>query len=419
MNSWCAPSCPPRRSFVASDAHRRGQLCTVPTRPDSTYNSGNGVQTTGATSVPGVAKFANLCYNTYNIDIMGGRRMSRIDASRRRFLLTGSLALGGGLATLAGFDTAFARKGTNNGVDRQINALNNQFLAIGASPAALSVRQQFAHLVSDPALPTLARNTLRSAGTTLTGFQTALLEAVLVITYDPAALAATMVGSPLTKSQRITMNRVRGTLQNNPAVQRLIRAGATLKGQRSVLQSDINQMIANSSQSAPSFSVSGNPALASIVNDSTALSNSSAFGTLKAATVPLMETSAFLPYLRAQSPLTVVSYMPLKLATSLELPHQKDPPLALDISIILFFIASIVDTVGDNLEGRIATILGNIANGINITAALLALSQLWPTSKPKPSGTCANPPWGPCVMNNTVYNCGDPGYAECLNANGI
>jgi putative transposase len=25
---WCAPSCPPRRSFVASDARRRGQLCT-------------------------------------------------------------------------------------------------------------------------------------------------------------------------------------------------------------------------------------------------------------------------------------------------------------------------------------------------------------------------------------------------------
>ncbi len=51
MDSWCAPSCPPRRSFVASDDRRRGQLCTVPTRPDSTYNSGNAVQTTGATSL--------------------------------------------------------------------------------------------------------------------------------------------------------------------------------------------------------------------------------------------------------------------------------------------------------------------------------------------------------------------------------
>lgn len=346
--------------------------------------------------------------------------MNRIDASRRRFLVTGSLALGGGLATLAGFDAVFAREGTNTGTARQINTLNTQFLAIGASPAAISVRQQFAHLVSDSALPTLARNTLQSGGTGLTGFQTALLEAVLVMTYDPAALAATMVGAPLTKSQRIAMNRVRGTLQQNPAIQRLIRAGATLKGQRSVLQSDINQMIANSSQSAPSFAVSGNLALASIVNDSAALSNSSAFRTLKAATVPLMKTPAFLPYLRAQSPLTVVSFMPLKLVTSLELPHQKDPPLALDISLILFFIASIVDTVGDNLEGRIAMILGNIANGINITAALLALSQLWSTSNSKPHGaTCTNPPWGPCVMNNTVYNCGDPGYSECLNANGI
>lgn len=50
MKSWCAPSCPPRRSFVASDARRRGQLCIAPTRPESTYKSGKAVQTTAATS---------------------------------------------------------------------------------------------------------------------------------------------------------------------------------------------------------------------------------------------------------------------------------------------------------------------------------------------------------------------------------
>lgn len=50
-NPRCAMSCLPRRSFVASDAGRRGQLCTVATRPDSTYKSGNAVQTTGATSL--------------------------------------------------------------------------------------------------------------------------------------------------------------------------------------------------------------------------------------------------------------------------------------------------------------------------------------------------------------------------------
>ena len=50
MNPWCAPTCPPRRSFIASDARCRGQVCTVPTRPESTYRSGNAVQTTGATS---------------------------------------------------------------------------------------------------------------------------------------------------------------------------------------------------------------------------------------------------------------------------------------------------------------------------------------------------------------------------------
>ena len=51
MNPWCAPSCPPRRSFVASDARRRGQLCTLSTRLDSTYKSRKAVQTTEATSM--------------------------------------------------------------------------------------------------------------------------------------------------------------------------------------------------------------------------------------------------------------------------------------------------------------------------------------------------------------------------------
>ena len=63
MIPWCAPSCPPRRSFVASDARRRGQLCTVPTRPDSTYKSGKAVQTTGATSerrVKATLRLSNL-----------------------------------------------------------------------------------------------------------------------------------------------------------------------------------------------------------------------------------------------------------------------------------------------------------------------------------------------------------------------
>ncbi len=50
MDMRCAPSCPPRQPFVASDARRRGQLCTILNRPDSTYNSGNAVQTTGAAS---------------------------------------------------------------------------------------------------------------------------------------------------------------------------------------------------------------------------------------------------------------------------------------------------------------------------------------------------------------------------------
>jgi len=307
--------------------------------------------------------------------------MNNIDASRRRFLVTGSLALGGSLATLAGFDTAIAREGTNNGAARQINALNNQFLAIGASPAAISVRQQLAHLVSDPALPALAKNTLQSAGASLTGFQTALLEAVLVMTYDQTALAATITGTPLTQSQHNTMNRVRGTLHQNPAIQRLIRAGATLKGQRSTLQNDINQMIANSGQSAPNFAVAGNPALAAVVNDSVALLNSSAFGTIKTATVPLMQTSGFLPYLRTQSPLTVVNFMPSSQRVTLELPNQTDPPLGDVIVAVIGLLGTIVALVaailGAPAEITAAAVLAIIAAALGVLAALGALALLF------------------------------------------
>lgn len=51
VNLSCTPSCPPPRSFVVSDAPRIGQLCTVPTRPDSTHKSRKAVQTSRATSL--------------------------------------------------------------------------------------------------------------------------------------------------------------------------------------------------------------------------------------------------------------------------------------------------------------------------------------------------------------------------------
>lgn len=300
--------------------------------------------------------------------------MNKIDTSRRRFLVTGSLALGGGLATMAGFDEAFAKNGANNGTARQFNTLNDQLLAIGASPATMAVRQQLARLVSDPALPALAISTQQAGGANLTGFQTALLEAVLVMTYDPAALAATVAGVPLTKAQDKTMNRIRGTLQENPAIQRLIRAGATLKGQRSVLQNDISQVITSSGQSAPSIAVTGNPALAAVVNDSTVLLNSSAFGTIKGATVPLMQTPGFLPYLRTQSPLTVVGFMPPSERIALELAHQVDPPLGQLIVAILTLLAAIAGLVAAILAAvgaaAAALVVGIVAGVLAVLAAL-------------------------------------------------
>ena len=46
-------SCPPRRSFVATDDRRRGQLATVSNCRRSTYLPTSAVQTSGASSVQG------------------------------------------------------------------------------------------------------------------------------------------------------------------------------------------------------------------------------------------------------------------------------------------------------------------------------------------------------------------------------
>lgn len=253
--------------------------------------------------------------------------MTKTDVSRRRFIVTGSFALSGGLAVLAGFHKAVAGDQAGNGALRQFKSLQNQFLAISASPAATSVRQSLAHLVSALALPALAKDTLQSGGALLTGFQTAMLEAILVMTYDQTALAATITGTPLTQPQHVAINRVRGTLQNNPAVQRIIRAGATLKGQHSTLQRDVDQVIANGALTLPPVSVPNNPPLAAVATGIMALVTSSGFTRMTKALLPLIQAPYFISYLRRSSPLTVASFMPISTTVALELPNGVDPLL--------------------------------------------------------------------------------------------
>jgi hypothetical protein len=75
---WCAPSCPPRRAFVASDARRRGQLCTVCNPPGIHLRIGESCSD----------KRSHFCLNFHNrpIPVRTVRRGSpaRVDGPARR-----------------------------------------------------------------------------------------------------------------------------------------------------------------------------------------------------------------------------------------------------------------------------------------------------------------------------------------------
>jgi len=279
-------------------------------------------------------------------------------ASRRRFLSTGAGIVGGGLLASSGLSSAWARNLPPAAVSED---LRSHILGIQAMPAWTSVRQLLAQIVTDPALPLLAKTTLQTVGTGFTGFQKDVLEALLVMTTDPAALAATITGKPLTKAQRLMMNRVRGTVSENPAIHRLIQAGAQLKGQPAVLQADVNQVIANSRLPVPQLFIPNNPPLSAVVNDNVALLNSSAFGQIQQAFIPLLQNPNFVGFLRQQSPWTVASFMPRATVLALELPGGIDPPLGPIVTDVFNLLAGIVTIIALFFDGVVVIVLGIIA----------------------------------------------------------
>ncbi len=186
---------------------------------------------------------------------------------------------------------------------------------------------QLARIAGDPALPAVTQSTLQRLGSSLTTFQVALLQAILVLTYNQEALVATISGMPLTRAQRITMDRVRGTLSMNRSIQRLQRAGATLKGQPQVLQTGIDRVIVAAHHSVPLGSVTSNAAVTAVIGDCETLLDAPDWRSFKQSLIPVMRERGFLSYLRSQDPLIVATFMPSGQVLALELPHGVDPPL--------------------------------------------------------------------------------------------
>lgn len=264
--------------------------------------------------------------------------------SRRNFLSRSAWIAVGGLVAVGSPWSALADDG---GEGQAANVLRQQLRPIAASTDFQMVRQLLANLVQDPALPALASQTLQSAGSSLTAFQTSLLQSIAIVTRDPAALAARVSGAPLTEAQRESLETVRSNLDENPAIRRLRRAGTQLKSRKSValLQNYVGQVIANDGQSVPPVITSGNTTLDAVIRDAANARGSSAFANLAAAMAPIMQNAAFVPFLRRQEPEVLTTFLPSATAITLLLPNDVDPPLLGLTKAILELIAAAIGAI--------------------------------------------------------------------------
>jgi hypothetical protein len=259
-----------------------------------------------------------------------------IAATRRDFLARGSLAtLGGAITIGGGWHLASAA------------TFEDQLDAVLVSSNANQVRQLMANLATDPALAALAQTILQNNGTSLTSFQQNLIQGLLTTVPYSAALYALISGTPLTQSQRVALNQLKGKLLANPAVQKLISAGAQLKGGNNAdqLQLYVNQAIAGDTVALRTPTTLGNAQLDAVVADIFAVQASTAFRGFISAIVPLLQSPNFLPFLQTQDPLLVASFIPGNVLIAFLLPGDKDPFTPAVVNAVLNVIGTILLTI--------------------------------------------------------------------------
>lgn len=272
-------------------------------------------------------------------------KRTSLTLSRPHFLASSAcMAVSGLVAAGSPWARALADDG---GEGRAAHALRQQLRQIAASSNFKTVRQLFATLVQDPALPALASQTLQGGGADLTTFQASLLQSIAIMTQDPGALAARISGTPLTEAQRESLETIRSNLEENPAIQRLRRAGAQLKEQKNLalLQSDVGQVVTNATTGAPPAINSGNATLDAVMRDGVSIQTSTASAGLIQAVVPLMQSAAFVPLLREQRPEVLATFLPPATMIALELPQGVDPFLPPEIFTILQILGAIAGAI--------------------------------------------------------------------------
>lgn len=228
--------------------------------------------------------------------------------------------------------------------------LRSQLAQVAQSPSAMQVEQGMAALVTDPAVTALATELLRNHAAELTGFQKGYLKALLAAAPYGQVISARLEGKPLTAGQARQLGELAATLHENPSIQKMISAGASLKDSPS-LPSDITNVIAenNASGPGPFPGTFGHPNLESLVQDWASVRNSAAFQSFASSVSPLERDPRFLTVLQGQHPAVVTDYLPVPAFQALLLPNDRDP--------------SVLDWVKDALEvtGGIAALIAAVA----------------------------------------------------------
>jgi hypothetical protein len=193
----------------------------------------------------------------------------------------------------------------------------------------LTMRNQLATLFTNPAIPALAASTLQNHRDRLTSYQISFLEAIAIMTRDPAALRAKTLGIGLYPSQKHCLESIAQELRKNPAIKQLLSTAAKLKhpSQAPLLGNYIAGVVSELVEPPPISSKTGDAALDSIICDARNLISSGPFEKTSQALIPLMQRQDFIPFLRTQPTELLANFIPEDVRIGLLPPTGSDYPL--------------------------------------------------------------------------------------------
>lgn len=259
-------------------------------------------------------------------------------------------------------------------------SLRSQMETVAKSSAASAVRTQLTKLVSDPSLGKWATELTTQGGTNLTSFQRELLKAVGIESTYGDVLTKRLNGTQLSGHDNERLLDLQDRLSNNPAIQRLLLAGAQLKKSPS-LAPDISNVVNTLNGPKPTPTSTGDTPRDAVLADLSSVFNGSSFAALSSSAVPVLSNSGAPALISTLPPEVVATFLPPAQTIALLLPNDLDPPLTDIIKSSLEVISGIAGTIAvialapEELAG--AALVGVVAGIIaGVSAATVGVIDL-------------------------------------------